>query len=132
MSQLRTELVSSRVGALQQRADGWHQVFRLAETFAGFEGHFPDNPVVPAVVQLLMGALVAEAVAGRTLTVVQVAKAKFLHPLRPLEDINLRCVPDPDDALRCQIQLTGAAGTAAVFRLQLKETGGSADQRTTP
>lgn len=132
MSQLRTELASNIVAPAVKHVDGWHQSYMLPVSFAGFEGHFPDNPVVPAVVQLLMGALVAEAVAGRTLTVVQVAKAKFLHPLRPLEDINLRCVPDPDDALRCQIQLTGAAGTAAVFRLQLKETGGSADQRTTP
>lgn len=123
MSQLRTELVASALGAAQNRADGWHQTFHLPATFAGFKGHFPGNPVVPAVVQLLMGLLLAEAAAGRPLAIVQVAKAKFLHPLRPCEDITVRCVPAPDDALRCQLQLSCAAGIAALFRLQLRETG---------
>jgi len=119
MSQLRTELASHNLGPARKCADGWHQTFYLPESFAGFEGHFPDNPVVPAVVQLLMGLLLAEAAAGKALAIVQVVKAKFLQPLRPLETIEVCCVQEQEDGLCCKVEISSASGMASQFRLIL-------------
>lgn len=119
MSQLRTELASHTLGPAQQRADGWHQTFCLPESFAGFDGHFPDNPVVPAVVQLLMGLHLAEAAAGQALVIVQVVKAKFVQPLRPLEKIEVCCVQQHGDSLCCKVEISSASGMASQFRLIL-------------
>ena len=119
MSQLRTELASHTLGPAQQCADGWHQIFCLPESFAGFEGHFPDNPVVPAVAQLLMGLLLAEVASGQPLTIVQVVKAKFVQPLRPLEQIEVRCVQEQADGLCCKVEISSASGMASQFRLIL-------------
>lgn len=119
MSQLRTELASNIVAPAVKHADGWHQSYLLPVSFAGFEGHFPDNPVVPAVVQILMGLQLAESAAGKALTIVQVLKAKFLQPLRPLETIEVCCVQEQDDGLRCRIAISSASGVASQFRLVL-------------
>lgn len=120
MSRIRTELAASAVSAAAHQSDGWHQRFCLPESFAGFAGHFPDNPVVPAVVQILMGLLVAEAAAARCLEITQVSRAKFLQPLRPQQAIDVRCAPGGDDRT-WEVEVRGAGGVAAMFRLQLTE-----------
>lgn len=129
MSRIRTELAASAVSVARHRTDSWYQGFRLPESFVGFEGHFPGNPVVPAVVQILMGLQLAEAVTGKSLQIIQVARAKFLQPLRPLEDIHVWYAQGGPDGLGCEIKIASDAGVAAMFRLKLAEVESLAQRK---
>ncbi|HWK44511.1 MAG TPA: hypothetical protein VNT30_07310 [Stellaceae bacterium] len=53
------------------------------------EGHFPGNPIIPGAV-LLEAVLRAADLAGRH-TAYEIRAAKFLHPVRPGDRMEIRC-----------------------------------------
>lgn len=51
-----------------------------------FEGHFPNQPVVPGVCMMQMIKEIYEEVTGKTTNLVQAAELKFLAVINPLEN----------------------------------------------
>lgn len=70
--------------------------FRFPPDFPGFSGHFPDNPVLPGIVQIMAAAHVAGR--GAPLALRAVRRCKFLRPVRPDQSlavtVALRTLPD--------------------------------------
>ena len=65
--------------------------YLFSESFAGFDGHFPQFPILPAVVEILtVVALVGEG-SGCRQRLVAVEDAKFLTPVRPDQELLVRC-----------------------------------------
>lgn len=58
-------------------------------------GHFPGQPVVPAVVLLDFTARALDAALGRRVRITAVPAAKFLHPLRPGQHFSVELQLDP-------------------------------------
>ncbi|MDQ8186365.1 hypothetical protein [Pelagicoccus sp. SDUM812002] len=58
-------------------------VFRIDEGLPYFEGHFPGNPIVPAVTQIGWILVAVEAWRGRPLERYRLSRFKFVLPLRP-------------------------------------------------
>jgi len=58
--------------------------------FPGFAGHFPEAPVLPAVMQLLAVRLLAEVIVGGALLPVSVERLKFKGMVSPGEVIRVR------------------------------------------
>jgi 3-hydroxyacyl-[acyl-carrier-protein] dehydratase len=52
-------------------------VFRFPSTFAGFSGHFPDRPVLPAIIQLATVRHLAQTALERPLAPADYGKTKF-------------------------------------------------------
>lgn len=72
-----------------------HLVQRVPHDHPGFAGHFPDAPVLPAVVQLLDLVLPAVAETWPDLdTPHELRRLKFLHPVRPGDAVGLHAVRD--------------------------------------
>ncbi len=67
---------------LQARA-----VFMFKENFPGFSGHFPGQPVLPAIVQLAMVRYLAECVLGGSLLPVRYERTKFRAMIQPGEKV---------------------------------------------
>jgi 3-hydroxyacyl-[acyl-carrier-protein] dehydratase len=88
--------------------------------FAGFQGHFPEYPILPAIVEILtVVALVGED-AGCRQRLVAVEDAKFLSPVRPDQELLVRCRPRTvRGKLLYDAQLTVGERTAASLLLQL-------------
>lgn len=63
--------------------DGFRQALRIDAGHPVFPGHFPGQPLVPAVILLEQVALALRAWRGQRLA--QVLEAKFVAPLRPDE-----------------------------------------------
>ncbi len=81
---------AARVGDMQRTgADSATLEFRFAASQPVFAGHFPGHPILPGVFQLEMARVAAEAVAGSTLVVREIVKAKFRRPIRPEETIRV-------------------------------------------
>ena len=75
------------------RFDGQKQV--VAELccpadFPAFAGHFPGQPVLPAVIQLAVVRSLASDLLGRTLEPVRTARLKFKEMVAPGDLINVR------------------------------------------
>jgi 3-hydroxymyristoyl/3-hydroxydecanoyl-(acyl carrier protein) dehydratase len=68
------------------------EALRISAAHPSLPGHFPGNPVVPGVVLLDHVAAAIERAGGGHLA--RIAAVKFLAPLRPDEDAELRVVGD--------------------------------------
>jgi 3-hydroxymyristoyl/3-hydroxydecanoyl-(acyl carrier protein) dehydratase len=86
---------------------GFEQALCIDAKHPALPGHFPDQPLVPAVVLLEQVALALRAWRGQRLT--RVLEAKFVVPLLPDEAAMLRLVEtDPAGArIRFEIQRDG-------------------------
>jgi len=96
--------------------------FLFKSDFIGFGGHFPGNPVLPAVVQFSLGLFLARQIRGQDLEPIRVKKAKFSSVLAvdmPIEAcVTVEDDTDPDLAVACRIN--GPEETASSFKMDLK------------
>ena len=96
--------------------------YRFGPGFIGFSGHFPGNPVLPAIVQIRAVVSLAEEESGKTLRLAAVRSAKFLAPIRPDEDVWIRVRRRVDSGRDiCDATLSVAGKTVAAFQLELAE-----------
>lgn len=93
MSQIRNALLGCQCAAATVVDDVVCQRYCLPADFVGFDGHFPDYPIVPAVVQILMAQLVAEQYLSKRLSIGAIDRSKFHRQLKPLDVIDAYCQP---------------------------------------
>lgn len=60
-------------------------------TFSGFQGHFPDQPVLPGVCQIRLALVVAERMRGTRLALSEVVNTKFVAMAVPDQLIHVEC-----------------------------------------
>ena len=93
MSQIRNALLECQTSAATLLEGVVCQRYCLPADFVGFDGHFPDYPIVPAVVQILMAQIVAEQHLGTQLSIRAIDRSKFHRQLKPLDLIDTYCQP---------------------------------------
>lgn len=119
MNRIRKEL-DNAITALQHVEQGqWTSHFRLLVSFIGFEGHFPERPILPAIVQMLMGVVTAEHICGNRLEISGISNAKFVQPISPDMDVTVSCTPADITCASVGVRLTTKNGLASSFSLQL-------------
>lgn len=99
---------AARIGGVQRTGDGMASLeFCFAASQPVFAGHFPGQPILPGVFQLEMARVAAEVVAGLTLSVREIVKAKFRRPIHPAETIcvDVKLVEQPD-SLQARVTLS--------------------------
>ncbi len=96
----------------------YEATFRFTDAFTGFQGHFPQFPILPAFVQLTMGEC-ALRLSGRSEWVTsKVDRSKFLKTIRPNQTLVLRWQEQPqEERLRCSFTLLADGEKAAVFTI---------------
>jgi len=120
MSLLRNALqaAASPLEALPEAA-GWQRQYTFDTNSAVFAGHFPEHPVLPAVVQILMAQMTLEDALGEPLSLSAVPQAKFTAPLEPNAVIELRVRKGRRDGLwECSLHCAGES--AARFQITLQ------------
>lgn len=120
MNQVREAILKSAVDNGRYDPDGGERTFCFAEDFVGFSGHFPDYPVLPAILQVLTAQLVAEGVIGSPVRLVALERAKFLRRIRPGEPVRATVACNTTaTGYHCRAELSVDAVPAAQFVLQL-------------
>ncbi len=90
-------------------------------TFSGFRGHFPRNPVLPAIIQLMMARESIIEHLGQDLLVTKVTRAKFQKVVAP--DIPVTVVwtlSEQEGASICKCILETEGNRVSSFIMSLK------------
>ncbi len=92
--------------------------FCFSSDFPGFAGHFPDQPVLPAVVQLAAVRFLAAEHLGRPLQPVSVSRTKFKAMIGPDDEMRVRArIQRTDETVTLSFTITANRDTAAVGEL---------------
>jgi len=67
--------------------------FTLPQDFPAFNGHFPDAPVLPAVVQIMMAVHVISEGVGSSRKLKEIKKAKFAAVIKSGDVIDVMVTP---------------------------------------
>jgi 3-hydroxyacyl-[acyl-carrier-protein] dehydratase len=124
MERLKEAIRRASLGPVHVTGDGSAVGrFRFEEGFAGFQGHFPGRPLLPAVAQITAALLVAgEAWGEAAVEAVSVDRAKFLLPLGPGEEIQVQCTRrDLAGGSELAVRVHGEEGLAGSFTVTLGE-----------
>jgi len=117
---MRQEIKNSAQGPVEVSVDAGQQRFQFAGDFIGFSGHFPDYPILPAVLQTLLAQMVAEQMVGEPLQFLALERAKFTKQLGPGDQIDVSVIcKDKLGQLSCSAELSVAKKRAASFTLLL-------------
>jgi 3-hydroxyacyl-[acyl-carrier-protein] dehydratase len=124
MNPMRDGIARAALGTTQAAVDGeLGQRFRFPADFVGFAGHFPDFPILPGVVQLLLAQWLIETGTGQGRVLREVANAKFLEQLLPGGEIAVHCRPrGAADAGWWAVRIEVDGRPAATFQLRLETT----------
>jgi 3-hydroxyacyl-[acyl-carrier-protein] dehydratase len=116
---LRREIAASAIGGMTIVApDSVARRYRFRREFVGFAGHFPGDPILPAVAQLAAVMSLAEEQAGTPLRLVAVDAAKFMSPVRPDDEIEVALTRRASaPGWLCDAIVAAGAKTAASFQL---------------
>ncbi len=92
--------------------------FLFPASFSGFDGHFPDQPVLPGICLIQAVLAAAEKTLDRKLELVEIVLAKFFSISRPDETLTAVCKADKD-MVRAKISRGG--DRAAEIRLRVRD-----------
>lgn len=67
--------------------DGLSARFKFPQSFSGFDGHFPGNPVLPGVCQIQCAVSLLSRSLSAQIKLSSIVKAKFLNSVGPEEEI---------------------------------------------
>lgn len=71
-------------------------LYHIPADFPAFEGHFPGNPLLPAVCQMGLCAEAFSRQSGKKQEIAAVSRAKFMRPILPNSTVILAFIPRPD------------------------------------
>jgi len=122
MNRMREAIQKSSLGPASVTGTNGKQCFCFNESFIGFAGHFPGYPILPGVLQNLLGQVVAEQVIGHQLQFKAINRAKFSRQLRPDDqiDVDVSC-QEKDGKLHCKTQIRVGTEEASIFTLVLEQ-----------
>lgn len=122
MNRIRHEMIQAAVGPSVVGEDGTlMRTFVFSSDFSGFDGHFPGYPILPAVVQIEAGVLLAEEMGAGGFSLSSVERAKFQKEINPDISVRVCCRRVEDKPGRFEISLHLDQGTASNFVLTFQE-----------
>ncbi len=96
------ESIPECIGTLQvdEEAGGKRKVSvecLFPSSFIGFAGHFPGNPVLPAIVQLAAVRCIAEQALQLHLVAEKYSRTKFRAMIQPDQKVNFQLIIDANE-----------------------------------
>ena len=117
MSEIEKALQEAIVTAPSKSDGKITGAYRLPATFPGFQGHFPGNPICPAIVQVRVALFTLERAENASYRLEGMANAKFINPLGPDQLFTVELTARPDgESFDARLESEGQP----VARLRLK------------
>ncbi len=121
MKNMNDEIRECSIISVHKTERGHEMGYVFPLTFSGFRGHFPRNPILPAIIQLMTARESIIEQMGRDLLITKVTRAKFQKIITP--DIPVTVVwtlREQEDAFICKCILETEGNPASSFTLTLK------------
>jgi len=95
--------------------------FTFPQTFVGFRGHFPGQPVLPGICMIQAALCVLSSWKKQPVLLREIALAKYYRVVTPDEKIDFSGQEKPDDTYSAKIrwQLTAHGERVAELRLRV-------------
>jgi 3-hydroxyacyl-[acyl-carrier-protein] dehydratase len=122
MSRLVREIEQCMSGLTEVAGDEVTARFLFPTGFIGFQGHFPGNPVLPAVCKVQAAIAVLEAWSRRKVRLGEIVSAKFLAPVTSDEEIVVRCSVTMEEDGRGMVKAAVARNAESVAKFKLRVT----------
>jgi 3-hydroxymyristoyl/3-hydroxydecanoyl-(acyl carrier protein) dehydratase len=118
---LRDSIAAARKSGPTPQTDGTNSFeFSFSADDPTFAGHFPNRPILPGIFQLEIVRMAVEWVLHRSVSVQEIAKAKFQRPVLPGEILNMNLkLSVTDGALSARGQFTCGGQPAGEALLKL-------------
>ncbi len=98
-----------QIQSIEKSATGLKSRLLLNKSHAIFDGHFPNNPVTPGVVEMEMVKEMVGEFLGKTAALKKMSTCKLLAILSPVEfqeiNIILDCSPSEEGLLKVNAQI---------------------------
>ncbi len=123
MTTLRNETEGALKQLLPEPEPGAFAVaFEFAPELEVFQGHFPDNPIVPGVMQIEAVRCAAQAALGKRLRTMRILRAKFTGVLRPAQPVLVQgSLTFRGERVIVRAELAAADRAIATVNLELQE-----------
>jgi 3-hydroxyacyl-[acyl-carrier-protein] dehydratase len=121
MKNMNEEIRECSVISVHKTDRGHEMEYVFGPTFSGFQGHFPRNPVLPAIIQLMTARESIIEQMGRDLLITKVTRAKFQKIITP--DVPVTVVwtlREQEDTFICKCILETEGNPASNFIMTLK------------
>jgi 3-hydroxyacyl-[acyl-carrier-protein] dehydratase len=106
---------------LEQSDDGRLTArFRFPTEFLGFQGHFPGEPVLPAVCEIQGAVAMLEVWEERPVWLREIVMAKFSRPVTCGEELTYACSVTAEDRHGAVIKATVEKDGRSVARFRLR------------
>lgn len=117
---LNQELRACAAENIRRLDDGSRAMtFTFPPDFTGFSGHFPDNPILPGVVQAMAAALCASE--GRTTHLAGLSRAKFLLPISAGAVVDVVAGPVVNGKATVALKLDGEIASSMTITFDIKD-----------
>ncbi len=121
MKNMNEEIRECRIVSVHETERGYEMGYVFPPAFAGFQGHFPRNPILPAIIQLMTARESIIEQMGRDLLVTKVSRAKFQKIITPGIPVTVVwTLRAQEDAFICRCILETEGNRASSFNMTLK------------
>jgi 3-hydroxyacyl-[acyl-carrier-protein] dehydratase len=107
---MSTDLLDPSPWILEQREqdDGTHcTTLQLPPHYIGFQGHFPDQPILPGMYHVMIATRLIGNCLGKELQLKQLTHGKFMAPLVPDQEFSLTYrMESTEDGIAASVKVT--------------------------
>jgi 3-hydroxyacyl-[acyl-carrier-protein] dehydratase len=108
---------------LTEAADGRLTArFLFPPEFIGFQGHFPEMPILPAICKIQAAVAMLEASKGRGVRLDEIVLAKFSAPVTCDEEVEFLCTTAMEGTNSAVVKATVSKNGQKVSRFKLRVT----------
>jgi 3-hydroxymyristoyl/3-hydroxydecanoyl-(acyl carrier protein) dehydratase len=117
-----TKVLHTATRAFEGSAASARATLQFSGTEFFFKGHFPGDPIVPAVVQIDIALHLASRALGRALLLREVTRAIFKHPVGPGQelDFEISWAPAEERLTRLKCDVHSRDQAIAEFALRVE------------
>jgi 3-hydroxyacyl-[acyl-carrier-protein] dehydratase len=108
--------IKKQMRILSQTAESVAGEFCFSETFSGFQGHFPEQPVLPGICLIQSALVLGESLCSAPPVLQEVVSAKFFAVVKPGDRIQMNCTLE-NGILKASV--SGEAGRVAEIKLKV-------------
>jgi 3-hydroxymyristoyl/3-hydroxydecanoyl-(acyl carrier protein) dehydratase len=120
MKNINEEIRACSIKPTRKTERGWEKTYIFPLDFLGFQGHFPGNPILPGIIQIMMARQAITEQMERKFEVAKVTRSKYMKVITPEIPVTMIWkVNEKQDALICKCTLEIEGNPASKLTMTL-------------